>query len=204
MVGLLGQARFAPVFHRPLFRHLGFVTNRTFETFYADSLPVLMLPRDFVAAIYGEAALTLVPGDDVAAHLDDALSRPEAYWDAVLQTRSHLAAPPFLRAAVPAARRASRARARPGARAVNILFVMKHSGNAGNTHAVANYMRLAPRYGHSVAIFGTPIWYVPELQFSTDIRSFDRVVYVFESELYRIEAHERSRHARQVSAGSTG
>ena len=57
VVGLLGQARFAPVFHRPLFRHLGFVTNRTFETFYADSLPVLMLPRDFVAAIYGEAAL---------------------------------------------------------------------------------------------------------------------------------------------------
>ena len=39
VVGLLGQARFAPVFHRPLFRHLGFVTNRTFETFYADTLP---------------------------------------------------------------------------------------------------------------------------------------------------------------------
>ena len=48
VVGLLGKARFAPVFHRPLFRHLGFVTNRTFETFYADTLPVLMLPRDFV------------------------------------------------------------------------------------------------------------------------------------------------------------
>lgn len=90
VVGLLSQARFAPVFHRPLFRHLGIVTNRTFETFYADSLPVLVLPRDFVAAIYGKAALALVPGDDLAAHLDDALSRPEAYWDAVLQTRSHL------------------------------------------------------------------------------------------------------------------
>ena len=35
----LDKARFAPVFHRPLFRHLGFVTGRTFETFYADSLP---------------------------------------------------------------------------------------------------------------------------------------------------------------------
>jgi len=90
VVGLLGRARFAPVIHRPLFRHLGFVTNRTFETFYADSLPVLMLPRDFVAAIYGEAALTLVPGDSIAAYLDDALSRPAVYWDAVLQTRSHL------------------------------------------------------------------------------------------------------------------
>jgi hypothetical protein len=91
VVGLLGKARFAPVFHRPLFRHLGIVTNRTFETFYADSLPVLMLPKDFVAAIYGPAATKLVPGDDLAAHLTDALNAPEPYWDAVLQTRSHLA-----------------------------------------------------------------------------------------------------------------
>jgi hypothetical protein len=68
---------------------------------------------------------------------------------------------------------------------VNILVVMKHRGNAGNTHAVANYMRVAPRHGHSVCIYGTPIWYVPELQFSTDISAFDRVVYVFESVLYR-------------------
>ena len=70
---------------------------------------------------------------------------------------------------------------------MKVLLVMKHRGDAGNTHAVANYMRLAPRFGHSVAIFGTPLWYVPELQFSTDIRSFDRVVYIYESELYRIE-----------------
>jgi hypothetical protein len=91
VIGLLGRARFAPVFHRPLFRHLGFVTNRTFETFYGDCLPVLMLPRDFVAAIYGDAAVALVPGDDVAAHLTDALRRPETYWNAVLQTRSNLA-----------------------------------------------------------------------------------------------------------------
>ena len=87
----LGKTRFAPVFHRPLFRQLGFVTNRTFETFYADTLPVLMLPRDFVAAIYGPAALALVPGETLSAHLTDALRRPEPYWDAVLRTRSHLA-----------------------------------------------------------------------------------------------------------------
>jgi hypothetical protein len=91
VVELLGKARFAPIFHRPLFRHLRLVTNRTFETFYADAIPVLMLPRDFVASIYGEAGLALVPGDDVAAFLDDALTRPEFYWDAVLQVRGHLA-----------------------------------------------------------------------------------------------------------------
>jgi hypothetical protein len=89
---LFGKAKFAPVFHRPLFRHLGIVTVRTFETFYADSLPVLMLPRDFVEAVYGPAALKLVPGDDLGAHLTDALERSEPYWDAVLRTRSHLAA----------------------------------------------------------------------------------------------------------------
>jgi hypothetical protein len=91
VAGLLSRARFAPIFHRPLFRHLGLVTNRTFETFQADSLPVLMLPRDFVSAIYGEAAMALVPGNDLAGHLDNALSQPERYWDAVLQTRAHLA-----------------------------------------------------------------------------------------------------------------
>jgi hypothetical protein len=92
VTALLGQARFAPVFHRPLFRHLGFVTSRTFETFYADTIPVLMLPREFVVTIYGEAALALVPGENVAAHLEEVLRRPEPYWDAVLQTRAHLAA----------------------------------------------------------------------------------------------------------------
>jgi hypothetical protein len=91
VVGLLSRARFAPVIHRPLFRHLGLVTNRTFETFLADAVPVLMLPRDFVKAIYGEAALALVPGDDLASFLDAALSRPQQIWDAVLETRAHLA-----------------------------------------------------------------------------------------------------------------
>jgi len=70
---------------------------------------------------------------------------------------------------------------------VNILFVMKHRGNAGNTHAVANYMRVAPRYGHTVAMYGEPQPHLPELRFSTDVRAFDRVAYLFESELYRIK-----------------
>jgi hypothetical protein len=91
IVEMLGQARFAPVFHRPLFRHLGFVTARTFETFHADSLPVLMLPRDFVEAVYGPAALTLVPEGGVAAHLTAALDEPERFWQALLDTRAHLA-----------------------------------------------------------------------------------------------------------------
>jgi hypothetical protein len=90
-LGYLSQSKFSPIFHRPLFRELGLVTGRTFETFHADTIPVLMLPRPLVEAIYGPAALSLVPGDDVAAFLTDALARPAFYWDAVIKTRAHLA-----------------------------------------------------------------------------------------------------------------
>lgn len=70
---------------------------------------------------------------------------------------------------------------------MNILFVMKHRGNAGNTHAVANYIRVAPRYGHSVALYGEPQEHLPELKFSTDINAADGIAYLFESEIYRIK-----------------
>lgn len=91
IVPLLGEAKFTPVIHRPLFRELGFVTNRTFETFYADTIPVLLLPEDFVESIYGAAARKLVPSNGVANWLTDASGNPEPYWDAVLKTRKHLA-----------------------------------------------------------------------------------------------------------------
>jgi hypothetical protein len=91
IAGLLGTARFAPVIHRPLFRALDYVTVRSFETFEADVLPVLMLPKRFVHDIYGPAAVALVPERDVGSHLLDALERPEKYWDALFKTRAHLA-----------------------------------------------------------------------------------------------------------------
>ncbi len=188
VVGLLGKARFAPVFHRPLFRHLGFVTNRTFETFYADTLPVLMLPRDFVKADLRRGGTGAGAGRrrgrapdgrhaPARGRIGMRCSRPGPTWRAITRMRGASRNWP----------RSPHRAAAAGSSAVKILFVMKHRGNAGNTHAVANYMRVAPKYGHSVAIYGTPIWYVPELQFSMDISSFDRVVYVFESELYRIK-----------------
>lgn len=92
IVDLLGQAKFAPVIHRPLFRELGFVTNRTFETFYADTIPVLMLPEAFAEQLYGTAAKKFVPSQGVASLVSDALKNPESYWDAALKTRAHLAA----------------------------------------------------------------------------------------------------------------
>ncbi len=51
VVPFLGKARFSPVFHRPLFNQLGLVTNRTFETFCADVLPLLMVPDRYLEEI---------------------------------------------------------------------------------------------------------------------------------------------------------
>jgi len=92
VVEFQGQARFCPVFLRPLFKQLGLITNRTFETFCSDTIPLLMLPNNLVEAIYGPSALVLAPSDDVAVRIEDMLRRPEVYWDAVLKTRAYLAA----------------------------------------------------------------------------------------------------------------
>jgi hypothetical protein len=91
MIQFMGQARFCPVFHRPVFNHLGLVTVRTFETFCADTIPILMLPDNLVDAVYGPAGASLAPGDDVTGRLTELLDRPEDCWDAVLKTRAHLA-----------------------------------------------------------------------------------------------------------------
>lgn len=91
VIGFVSQARFCPIFHRPLFNHLGLVTNRIFETFCADAIPLLALSPDLIEAIYGAGARPLALGDDAAAQLADMLRGPELYWDAVLKVRNHLA-----------------------------------------------------------------------------------------------------------------
>jgi hypothetical protein len=91
VIGLVSQARFCPVIHRPLFNRLGIVTNRTFETFCSDTIPLLMLPNNLTESIYGPAASLLTVGEDVAGHILDIVRRPELYWDAVLKTRAYLA-----------------------------------------------------------------------------------------------------------------
>jgi hypothetical protein len=91
VVHFVSQARLCPVIHRPLFNHLGIVTNRTFETFCSDTVPLLMLPEQMIESIYGAAALPLALGEDVIGQIQDIHCRPEIYWDAVLKTRAYLA-----------------------------------------------------------------------------------------------------------------
>jgi hypothetical protein len=88
----LSKARFSPIFQRPLFNELGLVTNRTFETFHADTVPLVMLPEGLAAAIYGPAVHPLVPGDDIAGWLRQIMHDPEPCWDAILRVRQYLAA----------------------------------------------------------------------------------------------------------------
>lgn len=90
VVGLLSQARFSPIFYRPLFRELGCVTNRVFETFCAATLPLVFLPEEFAAAIYGPAVRKLIPRN-VAEYLQDVMRDPEPYAAAVAAVREHLA-----------------------------------------------------------------------------------------------------------------
>lgn len=73
---------------------------------------------------------------------------------------------------------------------MKILFVMDHRENAGNIHAVANYVRLAGERGHTVAVYGPPRAEFPGVRFCTDPRAFDRVVFLFESKLYRVRPLE--------------
>jgi hypothetical protein len=87
----MSQALFTPVIQRPLFNHLGLVTNRVFETFCADTLPLLFLPEELIESVYGATARQLAITDDVAPRIRDMLRQPEKYWEAVLHVRRHLA-----------------------------------------------------------------------------------------------------------------
>jgi hypothetical protein len=69
---------------------------------------------------------------------------------------------------------------------MNILFVMEHRVNAGNTHAVATYGRVAEQFGHTIAFYGPRQPDMPGARFSVDPRDFDRVIYLIESKLYRV------------------
>jgi hypothetical protein len=91
VIEFVSEARFSPVFHRPLFNYLGLVTNRTFETFCYDTIPLLMLSERLVGMIYGTDACLLVPGDELAGRVADIMRRPDIYWEAVLKTRAYLA-----------------------------------------------------------------------------------------------------------------
>jgi hypothetical protein len=88
----LSNTRFSPIFQRPLFNELGLVTNRMFETFLADTIPLVMIHKSLADSIYGPAVGPLLPPKDIGGWLRDMIRNPKPYWEAVLSVRQHLAA----------------------------------------------------------------------------------------------------------------
>jgi glycosyltransferase involved in cell wall biosynthesis len=74
-----------PVVYRPLFEKLGNVTCRTFETPAAGTIPVFVLNRDYVRAIFGNAAAEelVLPDERPQDKIADVLRRPEHYAEIV-------------------------------------------------------------------------------------------------------------------------
>jgi hypothetical protein len=87
---VLSKARFSPILQRPLFNELGLITNRMFETFLADTIPLVMIPDALAKSIYGASVQPLVPPSDIASWLQDMIRNPEPYLEAVLGVRQYL------------------------------------------------------------------------------------------------------------------
>src|SRR5262245_43076935 len=66
---------------------------------------------------------------------------------------------------------------------MNILFVIERRIDAGSIHALAKYVRAGEKFGHKLAIFGTPDQRFPEFIFTTELHVFDFVIFIFESSL---------------------
>jgi hypothetical protein len=80
---------FAP---RPFLRHVKCLTQKYFEVFCADTIPLLMLDPDFAEEVYGPAGRELTLTGRVAEGILDALQRPEYYQGLVDDVRRHLTA----------------------------------------------------------------------------------------------------------------
>jgi hypothetical protein len=93
VIDWMSRARFNPVLLRPSFQHLRFVTPRLFETFAADTIPLLLLDKAHAQEIYGEEALELVlPEADAHEKILDIVRRPAHYAGVVRAVRQHLVA----------------------------------------------------------------------------------------------------------------
>jgi len=63
---------------------------------------------------------------------------------------------------------------------VKILFVMDRRLNAGSIQAIASYVRAGDKLGHTIALYGTPEPTFSNVRFSTDLGTFDYVVFIIE------------------------
>src|SRR5262249_51239878 len=91
VVAWMSKATFNPVISRPTFNRMRLVTPRFFETPAASTIPLFGLDDQYVAEIYGEAALELVlPANRPEDKILDLFRRTEHYAGIVRGIRRHL------------------------------------------------------------------------------------------------------------------
>jgi len=60
---------------------------------------------------------------------------------------------------------------------------MERRVNAGSIQALANYIRIGKKTGHTLAVYGNPDPQLSDIYFSNEVHLFDYVVFIFESKL---------------------
>jgi hypothetical protein len=166
---------------RPVLAHLKHLTGRYFEEFCADTVPLLMLEPGFAEEVYGPATELTMPG-----RVAENCSMPSGAPSTTAHCRGDPPPPrraPFLQP--PCWRLVATRRMMLKSARMNVLFVMEPRNNAGCTQALANYARAselpATRWRSTVRRLS-----IPGMRLCTDVKTFGRIIYVFESELYRV------------------
>jgi hypothetical protein len=92
VVRVMSTSRVNLMTQRPLFARFRLLTSKYFEIFAADTIPLVMIPPDDAAAVYGSAGRALALHGDVDDKLLDVLGRPGKYREIVDEVRRHLEA----------------------------------------------------------------------------------------------------------------
>jgi hypothetical protein len=92
VVQVMSTGRVNLMTQRPLFARLRLLTSKYFEIFAADTIPLVMIPPDDAAAVYGPAGRELALHAAVGDKLLDVLARPRKYREIVEDVRRHLEA----------------------------------------------------------------------------------------------------------------
>jgi hypothetical protein len=90
VIKMMSTAHINILTQRPLLRHLKHLTQKYFEVFCADTIPLLMLDEDHAELIYGPAGRELTLPGRAAEKILDALRNPDRYRSIVENVRSHL------------------------------------------------------------------------------------------------------------------
>jgi len=81
---------------------------------------------------------------------------------------------------------------------MKILFMLDRRANAGSIQAVASYVRAGDKLGHTIAVYGHPDPKYPGIRWSTELGSFDRVVFICEFGIGWMSALRMSQILTQV------